>query len=271
MPVTVAHAWALPAMRLTRLLHNDDAEVARRVVENALARLSGTAGAQRKRLYYGNSPKRSKTYYPAPALLHMLVFAESEPFERYEEQRCAVPADTLRIRYIKHLIWIAARRNSFHVALAICRLLFSYTTSDTMAIYDSILQETDFLKSDDYYRARKRILMSESERRFPALTRVQGPRAEERFAHDPGQEAHFELVLTALEACTPWGTRCGSDDDPELARLHLLIHPPCLAAIAARVGVAPPRERLALPHFEHVPIPTRSSAAPSERVPTAAD
>lgn len=189
----------------------------------------------------------------------MLVMAESDRYERFDERRNVVPARITGIRYVKHLVWIAARRNSFHVAIALCRLLFDYSTPETMAIYDPLLAEGEFLKEDYYYRARKRILMREIEHRFPDIVRVQRARAEERFAAESDQEAWLDVVRATLEQCTPWGTSCPGDParlavssdaaDAELARLHVLIHPPCFEALVARAGLEPPGRRLAMPRF----------------------
>lgn len=248
--------WAVRAHALARLFHGEDA-VAAKVVAGAFARLDAAEHTQRKRLYY--APRsRSRTYLPRPALLHMLVLSESEPYERIDECAGQVPERTLIARYVKHLVCIGAKRNSFHLALAVFRLLFNYDTAETMNAYELLLDEDDFVKEDYYYRARKRVLMGELEQRFPALERVQGRQSEERFVMAARQEQFADVVYAALEACTPWGTTCGdpaSSQDAETQRLHALVHPPCLEALVARAGLPSPRARLAVPQLALVTAP----------------
>lgn len=232
------------AHRLACVFHRNET-IAAKVAENALARFESATIAQRKRLYYAPA-RQCKTYFPPPALLHMLVLAESQPFECAEELMGDVAPAVMAARYVKHLIFIAARRNSFHVSLAIARLLFAYTTTEAMRLYDALLDPDDFVKEDYYYRARKRLLMRELEQRFPGLHRVNARRSEECFAPAADQRAQWPLVLATLDACTPWGTECGGPAG-ELQRLHELVHPPCLLALTARVGLDAPSSRLAIP------------------------
>jgi len=134
--------WREPASRLAGLLHADG-DVGRKVVAGAFGRFDSAFHAQRKRLYYapdGGASKRCKSYLPPPALLQMLVFAESEPFERLDDPRDLSDA-ALALRYVKHLVFIAVRRNSFHVALAVFRILFAYATPEAMKVYDALLDE----------------------------------------------------------------------------------------------------------------------------------
>lgn len=248
--------WLGPATRLAHLLH-EDGDVARKVVANAFGRFESAFHAQRKRLYYapdGGASKRCKAYLPPPALLQMLLFAESQPFERLDDSRDLSDA-TLALRYVKHLVFIAMRRNSFHVALAVFRVLFAYATPEAMKVYDALLDERDFVKEDYYYRARKRLLLREMSERFPSLERIHLARAEERFAPDPDQERWSAAVFAAMAECTPWDTRCDDGRDPEMQRLHVLIHPPCLERLVRGAGLPAPDVRLAMPRFDRVPLP----------------
>ena len=91
------------------------------------------ATAQHKRLYYRpagrpspHQPKssggfRSKVSFSQPHLLQRLVYVESEVYERLNEQagdRAAADVEEMLIRYVKHLVRIAIRRNSFYVTPA---------------------------------------------------------------------------------------------------------------------------------------------------------
>lgn len=245
------------ALRLASLFHNDP-PMAAAVAERAVMRLETAADAQFKRFYYATAQRRSKIHFPRPALLQLLVFTESEPFERISEQRGSVTPAMMVFRYVKHLVTVSARRNSFHAAVAVCRLLFGYSTAETMAIHGALLHEDERIKEDGYYRARKRLMMAELEQRFTGLVRVRGRAAEERFEPLGEQGAMRDAVFAALAACTPWASPCVAPaqlaarlDDPEVEidRLHALIHPPCFRALAAYAGVAAADVRLAMPRL----------------------
>jgi hypothetical protein len=246
------------ALRLASLFHHDP-QFAAAVAERAVMRLESAADAQFKRFYYATAQRRSKIHLPRPALLQLLVFTESEPFERLSEQRGAIAPAMMAFRYVKHLVTVSARRNSFHAAVAVCRLLFGYSTAETMAIHGALLHEDERIKEDGYYRARKRLLMAELEQRFTGLVRVRGRAAEERFEPMGEQGAVREAVFAALAVCTPWASPCVApaplaarpdDPDVEIDRLHALIHPPCFGALAAHAGVAAADARLAMPRLQ---------------------
>jgi hypothetical protein len=207
-------------------------------------------------------------------LLQRLVYVESELFERLiEGQRNTVQQDDLIIRYIKHLVRITTKHNSFYVTLGLCRLLYSYSTRDTAEIYNSVLQDPERIRDDYYYRSRKKRLMEEIKERFGNLVRTQRVlRGEERFQPQEDSQKYARLVKECLIRFTPWHSSCvlpseldpnrnvitpflfeGGDPDQEheveLNRIHTLIHPECLARLTAALGLAAADERLELPAF----------------------
>src|SRR5262249_42374962 len=111
----------------------------------AMDKLKTAASNQDRRLYYTPTGRR---FYPATRtkvnlselhLLQRLVYVESELFERLlEGQRRNIPQDDLIIRYIKHLVRITTKHNSFYVTLGLCRLLYNYSTGDTSEIYNLV-------------------------------------------------------------------------------------------------------------------------------------
>lgn len=269
------------AYRLASLFHCDG-DVAAVIAERAMMRLDGAVDAQIKRLYYtpAAAESRSKIYFPHVALLQFLVFTESEPFELWSEQRGTVAPAMMALRYVKHLVATSARRNSFHAAVAICRLLFGYSTAETMAVYGALLHEDAMVKEDGYFRARKRVLMSEVEQRFEGVMRIRGRGAEERFAPAPEQERWSEAVFSALSVCTPWDSTCAApallaarphDAEAEIGRLHALIHPPCFRALAAYAGMAAPEARLAFPRLDRPTAATPGREAPAPCVTAGRD
>ncbi len=246
----------------------------------AMDKLKTASTNQGRRLYYTPT---GRSAYPAARtkvnlsdlhLLQRLVYIESELFERLiEGQRQAVQQDDLIIRYIKHLIRITTKHNSFYVTLGLCRLLYNYSTADTSDVYNLVLQDPERIRDDYYYRSRKKRLMQEIKDRFGGLVRTQrGLRREERFQPQEDSQQYAGLVKECLIRFTPWHSACalpeelnpkrnvitrllfeGGDPDKEhaveLNRIHTLIHPECLNRLTAALGLDPVDERLEIPSF----------------------
>jgi hypothetical protein len=246
----------------------------------AMDKLKTASTNQGRRLYYTPT---GRSAYPAARtkvnlsdlhLLQRLVYIESELFERLiEGQRKTVQQDDLIIRYVKHLVRITTKHNSFYVTLGLCRLLYNYSTGDTSDIYNLVLQDPERIRDDYYYRARKKRLMQEIKDRFGSLVRTQrGLRGEERFQPQEDSQQYASLVKECLIRFTPWHSACalpeeldpkrnvitqllfeGGDPDREheveLNRIHTLIHPECLTRLTAALGLDPVDERLELPSF----------------------
>jgi hypothetical protein len=217
---------------------------------------------------------RTKVNLSEIHLLQQLVYIESELFERLiEGQRKTIHQEDLIIRYIKHLIRITTKHNSFYVTLGLCRLLYNYSTAETSDIYNLVLQDPDRIRDDYYYRARKKHLMQEIKDRFGGLLRTQrGLRREERFQPQEDSRKYSNLVKQCLIRFSPWQSACvlpkdvdpnrnvirelvfeGGDPDEEheveLNRIHTLIHPECLQRLTVALGFDHPDERLELPVF----------------------
>jgi hypothetical protein len=246
----------------------------------AMDKLKTASTNQGRRLYYtptgrsAHPAARTKVNLSELHLLQRLVYIESELFERLiEGQRKTVRQDDLIIRYIKHLVRIITKHNSFYVTLGLCRLLYNYSTGDTSEIYNLVLQDPERIRDDYYYRSRKKRLMEEIKDRFGGLVRTQrGLRGEERFEPQEDSQKYASLVKECLIRFTPWHSDCalpkeldpkrnviaqflfeGGDPDKEhqveLNRIHTLIHPECLERLTAALGLAPADERLELPAF----------------------
>jgi hypothetical protein len=246
----------------------------------AMDKLKTASTNQGRRLYYTPTGRsafpaaRTKVNLSDLHLLQRLVYIESELFERLiEGQRNTVQQDDLIIRYIKHLVRITTKHNSFYVTLGLCRLLYNYSTRDTAEIYNSVLQDPERIRDDYYYRSRKKRLMEEIKERFGILVRTQRVlRGEERFQPQEDSQKYARLVKECLIRFTPWDSACvlpreldpnrnvitpflfeGGDPDQEhqveLNRIHTLIHPECRARLTAALGLAAADERLELPAF----------------------
>lgn len=254
-----------------------------RTVEEAMARLDVTTTAQGKRLYYKTASwmgrakadrYRNKVLFSEVHLLQRLVYIASEPYEEQQERdvKHGGPSEeAMLIHFIKHLVRITTRRNSFYVTLGLNRLLYNYTTAETMEVYNAVIQDPERVKDDYYYRSRKGVLMQELKKRFGSLLEVaRGPRGEERFRASDHQSKFAELVAECLAFFTPWYTPClvpagvnpimdgitslssrgqKEEDKVEVDRIHAVLHPSCYERLIESLGFESPRQKLEVPHF----------------------
>jgi len=301
------------AYRLAYFLHQNKG-VAIQIVAAATLKLNVAMAVQSKRLYYipvgrfsrGESRRtdgiRNKALFSDLHLLQRLIYGESEPYERQKERAAVagppgVPADgdpandaDLLVYFIKHLVRITTKRNAFYVTLGVSRLLHSYSTSETMEIYNAVIGEPERVKDDYYYRSRKAVLMHEMCQRFGQLIRAcRQRRGEERFETQPGSSEQRSLVRECLRLFTPWDTQgpVPRDFDPfksviasliskngaeenevEVSRIHAVLHPDCFERLVAAFGYCPPAKRIELPRFfldqTDDQSPPRQRSAPAE-------
>ena len=288
--------------------------MAMRIVAAATLKLNVAMAVQSKRLYYvpvgrfsrGESRRtdgiRNKALFSDLHLLQRLLYVESEPYERQKERaaQAAPPGvhavgdpateEDLLVYFIKHLVRITTKRNAFYVTLGVSRLLHSYSTLETMEIYNAVIGEPERVKDDYYYRSRKAVLMHEMYERFGQLIRAcRHQRGEERFETQQGSSELRSLVRECLRLFTPWDTQCPvpRDFDPlksviasltsqsnadengvEVSRIHAILHPDCFARLVAAFGYSPPVERMELPRFfveqSDDQSPPRQRSAPTE-------
>jgi hypothetical protein len=272
------------AFQMAYFIHSDR-ELSVRIAIAAMSKLDAAAVSQDKRSYYKPSGRlrasgskliapRTKVSLSELHLLQRLVYIESEPYERQEEQRqnAEIDEEELITRYIKHLINIALMRNAFHVTLGVSRLLYNYTTAESLELYDLIMQDPERAKDNAYWRERKARLMRELRERFGhRLAVVRGPHGEERFQSREDSARYLRLVKRCLLMFTPWDTPCplpgeglapgkiealafrGPDPDEEhqieIARMHAVIHPNCYERLVAGAGLESPAQRLEIPKF----------------------
>ena len=262
-----------------------DRRAAISIVTRALAKLEVVAKAQGKRLYYRPSGRswslrlqsdrlRNKISLSEPHLFQRLIYLESEPYEIAQEQlngAAGIGEEDLVIHFIKHLVKKTTKRNSFYVTLGLGRLLHSYTTAETMDIYNAVIQDPERVKDDFYYRSRKGILMKELKQRFGSLINIcHGPRGEERFESDDNPTRFVQVVRDCLNFFTPWNTPClvpagvdpiregipplsfrsgQEEDEIEMNRIHAVLHPDCFYRLIADLRFDSPDTRLTIPRF----------------------
>ena len=275
------------AFQLAYFLHRER-KIALEIATRALNKLQLAATAQGKRLYYrltgrpDSRKSRSKVSLGEPHLLQRLVYVESEQYERLKEAAAlaaqtngAAPArqSDLVVFFIKHLVRITTRRNSFYVTLGLSRLLYNYTTAETMDLYNLVIQDPERVHDDYYYRSRKGLLLKELKERFGELVEVaKGVRGEQRWRAAADSSRYAPLARECLHWFTPWETPCAVPEtlDPlndtidqlsfqgrhpdeehevEVSRIHAALHPECFDRLAAANRLARPEEKLELPHF----------------------
>jgi hypothetical protein len=298
--VAMRDAMLRRAFRLAFFIHGDR-ELAVRIATGAMSKLNASAAAQAKRSYYRTGGRsrasgskvispRTKVSLSELHLLQRLVYVESEPHERQQEQRQSATIDegSLITRYIKHLINITMMRNSFHVTLGVSRFLYNYTTAESMKLYDLIMQNPERAKDDAYWRERKARLKQELKDRFgQSLAVVRGPHGEERFQTRKDSARYLGLVKQCLQLFTPWDTPCplpgvgpmpgeigaltfhGFDPDKEhqieVARMHAVIHPDCYERLVAGLGLDSSARRLEIPVFFHTSDRDLEDKSPGDR------
>jgi hypothetical protein len=271
--------WLDRAFRLAFFLHGDR-EIAKKIAAGAMNKLETASNAQFKRLYYtptgraeNSKVTRNRVSLGDLQLLQRLVFVESEGYEREKEVNGKVSEHDLLRFFIKHLVRISLKRNSFYVTLAVSRILHSYPTADTMEIYNIVVQDPERVHDDYYYRSRKGVLMKELKARFGDLLMiVKVNRGEERFDHKPKADDLSSTAEACLRSFTPWNSLCSlpEDFDPftdlikpfhfdktdpdeehrtEVNRIHATLHPDCFDRLTRALSLSSPRDTMEIPKF----------------------
>jgi hypothetical protein len=249
-----------------------------KIATAAMGKLEVASTAQAKRIYYRpvnpsrtraakNAGFRTKVSLEELHLLQRLVFIESEPYEKQTEDvtgRTSLSQEDMLVRFFKHVAQITIKRNSFYVTLGVGRVLHTYTTAETMRIHDSLLGNPDGMKDEDYFRARKAVLMQEIRNRFGNLLSVHRvAHGEERFESRSPSPQSAALARESLERFAPWNTPCvaltglfeagkqnSSDANKvEVNRMHAILHPDCLRRITAALNLDNPNRRVEIPTF----------------------
>src|SRR6185503_8013043 len=179
------------AFRLAHSIYRykgNDRKTALKIVSDALRAVEVRLLVQHEADRHGPE-KPTKVRWNPQQWLQLLIYCKSEEYEKQQESKhsASISEEDMIIRYIKHLVLTTSRRNSFHIALGLNRLLYDYGAAETMAIYDLVFQDPDSStkKADAYYRARKNKLIEELEKRFHRFVRIyQGRRGEKRFESD---------------------------------------------------------------------------------------
>ena len=279
MQTTQIDDWLNKAFQLAFFIHGKR-DIAKQIAVSAMNKLETASNAQFKRYYYTpvgraetSRATRSRVSLNDLQLLQRLVFVESENFEKQNEVTKTVGEKNLLVYFIKHLVRISLKRNSFYVTLGISRILHNYGTNDAMEIYNIVVQDADRVHDDYYYRSRKGVLMKELKARFGELLEtVKVNRGEERFNHQTDTEKLSETAKDCLQFFTPWNSSCAIPDkfnpfddiiapfhfdkqNPdaehriEVNRIHAALHPQCFARLTDALNLPAPTEKMEIPKF----------------------
>ncbi len=271
--------WLNKAFQLAFFIHGRR-DIAKQIAVSAMNKLETASNAQFKRYYYTpvgraetSRATRSRVSLNDLQLLQRLVFIESENFEKINEAAKNVGEKNLLVYFIKHLVRISLKRNSFYVTLGISRILHNYGTNDAMEIYNIVVQDPERVHDDYYYRSRKGVLMKELKARFGELLEVvKGNRGEERFNHQTGAENLSKTAKECLQFFTPWNSSCAIPEkfDPfddiiasfhfdkqnpdaehriEVNRIHAALHPSCFNRLTNALNLPSPEEKMEIPKF----------------------
>lgn len=259
-------------------------EAAERIAIEAVDRLQVAVATQDRRYYYipqgsqrqlgRTSGARSKVNFSELHLLQRLIFDGTECEEK-EQEAMEIDDHRLLIHFLKHLVRITIKRNSFYVSLGIARLLHRYSITEAISLHGLVMQNPGRAKDNYYWRSRKSQLLQEMKTRFgDLLTLTRGAYGEERFIPRPNQARYADLVTLCLEQFMPWEIQCplpqgeahvsdripaldfdGDDPDEEhrteVMRMHAVLHAQCFERLIAALRFDSPVTRLDLPEFFH--------------------
>jgi hypothetical protein len=258
----------------------------------AVNKLKARASQEHKRAYWRDKfLKRQITRISRvdEDILQWLIFFESDSHEKAQEDLGQASEQDMVVRYVKALIQLSTGMSSFYVNIAIRRLLYRYTTSETQKIYEMV---ADCYREADEYRRAKRLLMLKLEERFrDRIQSAQGDHGEARYEPNENQELWCELIVSCLQMFTPWSTRdeCplkdrsgalsyslhdlfggareerGDRDKIEANRCHAFIDPACSNYIVAALGLEHHSSKMGVPRFDM--DLDKNSRPPSSRLP----
>ena len=300
------------AFELAYFIHVNK-EIAFFIAEDALNALSSTLRHQKKNRTAEHSlrgflksgertrPVRKNVLLKERQMLQWLVYRESARWERRTElgEGPYLPTeDDLIVRYVKHLVYVTVRRNSFYVTLAVGALLHQFDRRETRLFYDILTQSDSARMKDTNYVGKQRLeLLERVAQRFDGMIRVEKEAGQEKqFQMRVTTDWVIEIVNESLRRFTPAQTDCvisakfdatdigafyfaneygDEEDEIEMRRVHTVLDPPCFRrfcdGLATYVRTLPrgdldrtcsfdsPDERLIIPQFSKFRSGTRRS------------
>ncbi|HEV2987797.1 MAG TPA: hypothetical protein VG759_05105 [Candidatus Angelobacter sp.] len=272
-----------------------DRSAAIRVVMDAFNKLAVQHNREQKRVYWRDKHLKGKitriSRHNTDALQWLICF-ECEQHEKQQEQLENQASRTMVVRYIKHLLQISTPMSAFYVSVGLHRLLFNYNTSELQRVYEWV---TEHYPGPQEYRRVKGALMSQLQERFTDLIQTtKGHHGELRFETMENQDDWADFVDQCLKIFRPWSISHSSEashiepqalldmlaskihavvdhDRTETYQCHLFIDPSCYQQITRKLGLDPPRQRLALPRFYFNASKNKNQESSGDGVPKLTD
>lgn len=271
----------IKAFELAFFIHPNK-NIAVEITSNAFEMWEVLCERQDKRRYYnlkgrllGNQEikkQRVKVYMQKEQLLQRLIYNLSEEYELTSSWCKSIDEEGLLICYLKHLLSIILKHNSFSVVVGISRVLHRYSNRETVELYMSLASNRatqDFVNIERESKRHKGKIIDQLKETFADFITCSKSENEERF--EPIKDHNkfsflFRIVEDCLERFKPWATECVksfndftfNDNNPdneypvELKRIHSVIHYDCYKQLTASLNLANPKERLEIPLFSLV-------------------
>lgn len=256
------------AFQLAHFIVQDRA-AAIEIVVGARKKLAAEQARERKRTYWRNQPLKQKIRRMTrdeQDVLQWLIYLESEKYEMREEQEGSPGERSMGVRYIKSLVQMTLNMSCFYVAVGLYRILHHYSTPELQQAYELITEE--YAGAEKYRRVKRQLMQKLAERFGKFIAIIPSETQELQFEPCEDQSDWVDLASHCLKMFAPWSTintcsyqsipmqvsGCSRDmqnspDTEEMKRCHIFIHPLCFDRLAKTLGLAPRREKLAMPRF----------------------
>lgn len=258
---------------------NPNKDIALEITSNAFEMWEVICERQDKRRYYslkgrilGNKERkkrRTKVNMQEEQLLQRLIYKISEEYELDQNWCKTIDEEGLLICYLKRLLSIILKNNSFSTIVGISRVLHKYTNKETVELYMSLSPNRATQDIANIERESKRYkskLVNQLKDSFNGLISLSKNENEERFTIVKDSNKFnflFNIVEDSLNRFKPWATECinsfndfiFNDDNPdneyaiELRRIHSVIHYNCYTYLTKTLNLDFPKERLEIPLF----------------------
>lgn len=266
------------AFQLAFFIHPNK-DIALEITSNAFEMWEVICERQDKRHYYNlrgrflanqeKKKQRSKVYMHEEQLLQRLIYKLSENYELTATWSKSVDEEGLLVCYLKRLLPMMLKHNSFSAVVGMSRILHKYSNRETVKIYMSLAPNRTTQDIANIERESKRYkskFFSQLKESFGNFLSISKQENEERFeiVKDPDKFLILlELVEDCLDRFKPWATECISsfndfifnDDNPdneflvELKRIHSVIHYKCYTQLTTTLNLVYPKDRLEIPLF----------------------
>jgi hypothetical protein len=213
-----------------------------------------------------------------------LLYKKLDLFEKEQEEKQLDKGELINdrlliLRYIKSLIRYTIRRRPFHLAVALCGLIYDIHWESVLEIHDTIIQSSDGAKDQNEFNLRRRNLKEKLIERFSSasLDYETDGNGMKKFSRRPSDDSLLKMVQEDLALHVPWMSEHfefdggspnsnneipllrsidgGADEELEMStwrnRSHALIDPLCFDKIINLFDkLQPLKDKLHIPFFK---------------------